>query len=81
MVFDNLLKGSSNHLRAFNRQLTNLGVVYTPVFISQSEFDMIVNSSMEKGRQYRMNDQDGQGNGMGKGQKGQGNKGNGSCNN
>jgi len=78
MVFDNLLKGSRNHLRAFNLQLTTLGVVYSPVFISQAEYDLIVNSAMEKGKQYRMN---GQGNGQGKGQKGQGNRGNGSCRN
>jgi len=78
MVFDNLLKGSRNHLRAFNLQLTTLGVVYSPVFISQADYDLIVTSAMEKGKQYRMN---GQGNGQGKGQKGQGNRGNGSCNN
>ncbi len=80
LVFENLLKGSRNHLRAFNRQLTTLGVVYTPVYVSQADYDLIVSSAMEKGKQYRMN---GQGNGMGKGKggKGKGNKGNGSCNN
>jgi hypothetical protein len=80
LVFENLLKGSRNHLRAFNRQLTTLGIVYTPVYISQTDYDLIVNSSMEKGKQYRMN---GQGNGLGKGKggKGQGKKGNGTCNN
>ena len=78
MVFDNLLKGSRNHLRAFNRQLTTLGIVYTPVYISQTDYNLIVSSPMEKGKQYRMNSQ---GNGQGKGQKGQGNRGNGSCNN
>ena len=78
LVFENLLKGSRNHLRAFNRQLTTLGIVYTPVYISQADYDLIVSSSMEKGKQYRMN---GQGNGQGKGKKGQGNGGNGTCNN
>ena len=80
LVFENLLKGSRNHLRAFYRQLKTLGIVYTPVYISQTDYDMIVNSSMEKGKQYRMN---GKGNGMGKGKrgKGQGNQGNGTCNN
>lgn len=77
LVFENLLKGSRNHLRAFNSQLTTLGIVYTAVYISQADYDLIVSSAMEKGKQYRMN---GQGNGMGKG-KGQGNKGNGTCNN
>lgn len=78
LVFENLLKGSRNHLRAFNRQLTTLGIVYTPVYINQADYDLIVSSSMEKGKQYRMN---GQGNGQGKGKKGQGNGGNGTCNN
>ncbi|MCX6236857.1 MAG: DUF2202 domain-containing protein [Bacteroidia bacterium] len=78
MVFDNLLKGSRNHLRAFNRQLTTLGVAYTPAYISQTDYNLIVSSSMEKGKQYRMN---GQGNGQSKGQKGQGNRGNESCSN
>lgn len=67
LVFENLLKGSRNHLRAFNSQLTTLGIVYTPVYISQADYDLIVSSSMEKGKQYRMN---GQGNGQGKGKKG-----------
>lgn len=82
LVFENLLKGSRNHLRAFNRQLTTLGIVYTPVYISQTDYDLIVSSSMEKGNQYRMNGKgNGQGNGKGKGGKGQGNRGNGTCNN
>jgi len=84
LVFENLLKGSRNHLRAFNRQLTTLGIVYTPIYITQTDYDLIVSSSMEKGNQYRMNGKgNGQGNGMGKGKggKGQGNRGNGTCNN
>ena len=82
LVFENLVKGSRNHLRAFNRQLTTLGIVYTPVYLSQGDYDLIVNSSMEQGKQYRMNG-NGQGNGkgQGQGQKGQGNQGNGSCSN
>jgi len=82
LVFENLLKGSRNHLRAFNLQLTTLGIVYTPVYISQTDYDLIVSSPIEKGKQYRMNGQgNGQGNGNGKGQKGQGNRGTGTCNN
>jgi hypothetical protein len=50
MVFENLQRGSRNHLRAFNRQLTNLGIVYKPQFISQSEFDQIVSQGIEKGQ-------------------------------
>ncbi len=80
LVFDNLLKGSRNHLRAFNLQLTTLGIIYTPVYISQTDYDQIVNSSMEKGKQYRMNGQgNGQSNSNGKGGNGQGNQGTGTC--
>jgi hypothetical protein len=80
LIFENLLKGSRNHLRAFNLQLTNLGIVYTPVYISQTDYSLIVTSPMEKGKQYKMQGK-GNGQGNGKGQKGQGNKGNGTCKN
>ena len=59
IVFENLLRESRNHLRAFNRQLDNLGVEYTPVYITQEEYDQIVSTPNEtgnqqrKGRQYR----------------------------
>lgn len=49
-VYENLKKGSRNHLRAFYRQLTNNGGSYTPVYLSQQDFDAIVNSSIETGR-------------------------------
>ncbi len=39
LVFNNLLRGSRNHLRAFNRQLVKYGVEYTPQYISQEEYD------------------------------------------
>lgn len=83
LVFENLEKGSRNHLRSLNRQLTSLGVVYTPVYLSQSEYDLIVNSAIEKGKQYRMNGKgqgNGRGNKQGRGGNGQDRQGNGSCN-
>jgi hypothetical protein len=49
IVYQNLRKGSRNHLRAFNSLLEANGVTYTPQFISQIEFDEIVNSPMERG--------------------------------
>lgn len=49
MVFENLQKGSRNHLRAFNKQLINLGISYTPVYITREEYDQIVNSPIENG--------------------------------
>jgi hypothetical protein len=88
MVFENLERGSRNHLRAFNRQLTSIGATYTPVYLTQDEYTIIVNAPMEKGKKYRMN---GNGNGNGKhqgngsrkgsGGNGQGMQGDGSCNN
>ncbi|MGE0089086.1 MAG: DUF2202 domain-containing protein [Bacteroidales bacterium] len=57
MVFENLERGSRNHLRAFHNQLTSLGIVYTPVYISQEDYDQIVNSPIEKGKQYKGNGQ------------------------
>jgi len=42
LVFENLMKGSRNHLRAFNIQLVALGVVYKPQYLDQVTFDEIV---------------------------------------
>ena len=50
LVYDNLLRGSRNHLRAYMSVLVQQGGSYTPQYISQAEFDGIVNSPMEKGR-------------------------------
>ena len=49
LVYDNLEKGSRNHLRAFVRQLGNNGATYTPTYISQADFDAIVSSPTERG--------------------------------
>ncbi|CUA99881.1 DUF2202 domain-containing protein [Thiomonas bhubaneswarensis] len=49
LVYSNLLKGSRNHLRAFVSQLATLGVTYVPQYITQAEFDAIVNSPQERG--------------------------------
>lgn len=49
MVYDNLLRGSRNHLRAFMNVLTQQGGTYVPQYISQAEFDAIVNSPVEAG--------------------------------
>lgn len=50
MVYENLLRGSRNHLRAFMKLLTLRGGTYVPKYISQAEFDAIVNSPIETGR-------------------------------
>jgi hypothetical protein len=49
LVYDNLLKGSRNHLRAFMKVLTAQGGSYTPQYITQAEFDAIINSPNETG--------------------------------
>jgi hypothetical protein len=49
MVYDNLLRGSRNHLRAFMKVLTLQGGTYVPKYITQAEFDAIVNSPVEPG--------------------------------
>jgi hypothetical protein len=49
MVYDNLLRGSRNHLRAYMKVLTQQGGTYVPQYISQAEFDAIVNSAIETG--------------------------------
>jgi len=46
-VYNNLLKGSRNHLRSFYSLITQAGFEYTPTHITQEEFDEIVNSESE----------------------------------
>ncbi len=46
-VYEELTKGSRNHLRSFWDVLTKNGFTYEPQFISQEEFDEIINSPME----------------------------------
>jgi hypothetical protein len=42
-VYDNLMKGSVNHLRSFVKNLANQGVSYQPQYLTQEEFDAIIN--------------------------------------
>nr|WP_042680360.1 DUF2202 domain-containing protein [Thermococcus paralvinellae] len=48
-VYENLMKGSRNHLRAFVSQLKNYGVTYEPQYLSKEEYEQIINSPMETG--------------------------------
>lgn len=47
-VYSNLMCGSRNHMRAFSGSLKNLGVTYIPQFITQAEYDAIINSANEQ---------------------------------
>lgn len=48
-VYNNLQKGSRNHLRGFLRNLP-AGSQYVPQYITQTEFDAIMSGSQERGR-------------------------------
>ena len=67
LVYENLHRGSRNHLRAFTRQLEREGEEYVPEYISEEDYESIVGSDRERGA------------GMGDGQKmnGGGNQGGG----
>jgi hypothetical protein len=46
-VYDNLTKGSRNHLRSFYSQVLNQNSTYRAQYITQTEFDAIINSPKE----------------------------------
>jgi tRNA isopentenyl-2-thiomethyl-A-37 hydroxylase MiaE len=48
-IYENLMKGSRNHLRAFVGQIESQGVAYTAQALPQAEVDAIVNSPNERG--------------------------------
>jgi len=52
MVYQNLMKGSRNHLRAYISQLTKQGESYSAQYLTQQEIDAIVNSPRERGVVY-----------------------------
>ncbi len=49
LVYENLLKGSRNHLRAFVSTLRRNGVEYQPQFLSPEEYQEIITSPRERG--------------------------------
>lgn len=48
-VYDHLLRGSRNHLRAFVNNLTQQGVTYEPQVLDSAAYHTIVSSGMESG--------------------------------
>lgn len=50
LVYENLQRGSRNHLRAFVSKLEQVGATYTPQYISEAEFTTIISSGPERGR-------------------------------
>lgn len=49
LVYDNLEKGSRNHLRAFTKQLAKNGATYTPTHIDSAEYEAIIAGDLERG--------------------------------
>jgi len=70
-VYENLIAGSQNHLRAFVSNLEKYGVNYKPQFISQELFDEIINGTNSRGNGPKGNGPQGNGpkNGRGNGPK------------
>ena len=51
LTYENLTKGSRNHLRSFVSTLkTQVGETYQPQYLSQEAYDAIVNTPPERGR-------------------------------
>ncbi len=53
-VYQNLMKGSRNHLRAFTKRIQQEGDSYQPEYIADKEYKQITNSEQEK---YQLNSQ------------------------
>ena len=49
LVYDMLTKGSRNHIRSFYKNILSVGGSYSPQYITQAEFDAIINTAMETG--------------------------------
>lgn len=49
-VYNNLLKGSKNHLRAFVRNISSQGETYTPQYLDVKTYELIINSEMGNGK-------------------------------
>lgn len=50
ITYNNLQKGSRNHMRAFIKNIQANGGSYTPQYISQDEYNSIITASQERGR-------------------------------
>jgi hypothetical protein len=55
LVYENLMRGSRNHMRAFSRLLNKMGGKYTPKHISTTEYRKIILSDWETSGKKRGN--------------------------
>ena len=67
LVYENLERGSRNHLRAFMSQLESRGGDYEAQYLTQSEFDEIKDSERERGDHGGQQGEGGHGDGESKG--------------
>ncbi|NOZ94104.1 MAG: DUF2202 domain-containing protein [Acidobacteria bacterium] len=49
MIYQNLAKGSRNHMRAFASRLAAYGIPYSPQYISEEAYEQITGSEWERG--------------------------------
>ncbi len=49
LVYNNLLRGSRNHLRAYVRNITNQGETYEPQYMNGDAYEEIIKTDMERG--------------------------------
>lgn len=49
LVYENLLRASGNHLRAFSRQLNNRNITYSPAVLEAKEYQTILETPHQKG--------------------------------
>jgi hypothetical protein len=73
-VYDNLTRGSRNHLRAYVKNLENQGVIYTAQYMVEEDFLVIINSAMERGNKGSKGKGNNRGHGKGKGGNGHGHR-------
>ena len=50
LVYENLRRGSRNHLRSFVQNLDRSGETYTPQVLSEKDYQVIISSSVETGK-------------------------------
>lgn len=49
IVYDNLTKGSRNHLRSFVNALSMIGVTYVPQYLTTAAYNAIITTPIERG--------------------------------
>ncbi len=68
IAYQNLNRGSHNHMRAFTRNLERNGGKYSPQYISEEEYQEIISGEQERGDMNSQGQRRGQGQGKGGGQ-------------